>query len=40
MLGGEGLAVITEELRTPSELVGEILAARAAETKKQNRGCG
>ncbi len=29
-LGGEGLAVIAEELRRASELVGEILPARAA----------
>lgn len=37
MLGGEGLAVIAEELRRTSELVGEVLAARAAETKTNQR---
>lgn len=35
MLGGDGLAVIAEELRRASELVGEILPARAVKTRRR-----
>lgn len=34
-MGGEGLAVIAEELRRASELVGKILPARAVKRERR-----